>query len=56
MYTKGLADLNQNGLSQVLILADEGLKNKTKGTPRRQPKLCNNNWKMYPNGAKKLDL
>ena len=29
VYTKGLADLNQNGLSRVLTLADDGLIYKT---------------------------
>ena len=51
VYTKCPADLNQNGLSRVHTRADDGLKYKrTRDT--QEPKLCNNNWKMYPNGAK----
>ena len=35
VYTKSLADLNQNGLSKILILADDGLIYKNiKGLPR----------------------
>ena len=56
VYTKGLADLSQNGLSRVLTLADDGIIYiyTKQGIPRWQPKLCNNNWQMYLNGVKTL--
>ena len=57
VYTKGLADLNQNGPIKILTLADEGLiYTKHQRTPRRQPKQCSNNWIVYPSGVMTLDL
>ena len=50
VYTKGLADLNQNGPSKT------GLYTKHLRTPRRQPKQCNNNWKVYSSGVMTPDL
>ena len=56
VYTKGLAELNQNGPSKILTLADDGLIYKTSTDSRRQPKQCNNNWIVYPNGVTTPDL
>ena len=55
VYTKGLADLNQNGPSKILTLADDGLIQKHQRTLRRQLKQCNN-WIVYPSGVTTPDL
>ena len=56
VYTKGLAELNQNGPSKILTLPDDGLIYKTSKDSRRQPKQCNNNWIVYPSGVTTPDL
>ena len=50
VYTKGLADLNSNGLSRVLTLGDDGLIYKTAA---QQSLLSKSSWKRCHIGAKK---
>ena len=53
--TKGLADLNQNGPSKILTLANGEVRTKHQRTPRRQPKQCDN-WIVYPCAVTTPDL
>ena len=53
VYTKGLADLNSNGLSRVLTLADDGLIYKIPVTSAQQSLLSRSSWKRCHIGAKR---
>ena len=49
-----LADLNSNGLSRMLTLADDGLSTKQPVTPTQQSLLSRSSWKKKRhNGAKR---
>ena len=54
VYTKGLADLNQNGPRKILTPVDNRLEYKT--SKDSKPKQCNNNWIVYPSGVMTPDL
>ena len=53
VYTKGLADLNSNGLSRVLTLVEEGLSTKHPVTSAQQSLLSRSSWKRCHIGAKR---
>ena len=55
-YSNRQADLNQNGPSKILTLADDGLIYKTSKDSKKQLKQGNNNWIVYPSGVMKPDL
>ena len=50
-YTKGLVDLNQNGLRRVLTLTDDGLIYKTTNDTQEAAEAVQRQLYNYPNGA-----
>ena len=55
IYTKGLAERNQTGTNEI-HWQRPGSYTKHQGTPRRQPKQCNNNWIAYPSDVTTPDF
>ena len=54
VYTKGLADLNQNGPSKILTEADDGLRYKTSKDSLKAAKVMQQ--QLDPGGVSTLDL